>query len=275
MSKKIGFIGLGRMGRWMALNLVKAGFEVLVFDIAPEALAALTGQGARPAASVADLAAGSDWVFLSLPGTDAVREVVFGEEGLVKNLLPGRILVDLGTTDYLWTVECAQDLGRLGFRFADAPVSGMEPGAREGRLTIMFGGEEEVLAEVRPALAALGRRIVHMGGPGSGQLAKLINQLVFNLNVAALAQVLPLAVKLGLDPEKITQVINTGTGRSFASEFFLPGILENRFDRGYSLENAYKDMLCAAEISARRRIPLPLFHAANSIYQAALALGLG
>ncbi|MEW5725993.1 MAG: NAD-binding protein, partial [Thermodesulfobacteriota bacterium] len=86
---------------------------------------------------------------------------------------------------------------------------------------------------------------------------------------------LPLAVKLGLDPEKTAEVINNGTGRSFASEFFLPGILENRFDRGYRLENAYKDMLCAAEISARRRIPLPLFHAANSIYQAALALGLG
>ena len=114
-----------------------------------------------------------------------------------------------------------------------------------------------------------------MGSVGSGQLTKLVNQLLYNANVATLAEVLPMAVKLGLDPEKIAEVINTGSGRSLASEFFLPGILENRFNRAYSLKNAYKDMISAAAISAENQIPLPMVHAATTTYQMALAAGLG
>jgi 3-hydroxyisobutyrate dehydrogenase-like beta-hydroxyacid dehydrogenase len=154
-------------------------------------------------------------------------------------------------------------------------VTGMDIRAREGTLTIMCGGEEDDVKEIWPLLEHLGNKILYMGNAGNGQLSKLINQLLYNANVATLAEVLPMAVKLGLDPEQIAQVINTGSGKSFASEFFIPGILENQFARGYSLKNAYKDMISAASLSGHCRIPLPMVHAATTTYQMALALGLG
>jgi 3-hydroxyisobutyrate dehydrogenase-like beta-hydroxyacid dehydrogenase len=173
------------------------------------------------------------------------------------------------------TLDVARRLSERGIRFADMPVSGMEARAQDGTLTIMCGGDPALLETVRPALNAMSNKIIHMGEVGSGQLTKLINQLLFNINMAALAEVLPMAVKLGLDPEKVAQVVTTGTGRSFAAEFFIPNILEDRFDQGYPLKHAYKDMISAAEISAQRQIPLPLVHAATTTYQMALLDGLG
>jgi len=214
-------------------------------------------------------------VFLSLPNTEIVERVVFGEYGLVDGAKPGLIIVDCGTSNYMATLDFAKRLNERGIRFADMPVSGMEARAKDGTLTIMCGGDTAILETVRPALNAMGNKIIHMGEIGSGQLTKLINQLLFNINVAALAEVLPMAVKLGLDPEKVGQVVTTGTGRSLAAEFFIPQILEDHFDQGYALKHAYKDMISAAEISAQRQIPLPLVHAATTTYQMALLDGLG
>jgi 3-hydroxyisobutyrate dehydrogenase-like beta-hydroxyacid dehydrogenase len=275
MDKKVGFIGLGQMGKWMALNVMKAGFDLTVFDVNPSAVQFLATEGAKSAGSPSQLGAQTNTVLLSLPNTDIVEQVIFGEDGLVQGAKPGLIIIDCGTTNYLPTLEFEGRLGERNVSFADAPVSGMEARAREGTLTIMFGGDKEVLEEVRPLLDVIGNKLLHMGGVGSGQLTKLINQLLFNISCAAIAEVLPMAVKLGLDPEKVTGVVTTGTGRSFAAEFFAPLILDNRFDQGYPLEAAYKDMLSAAEISAQKKIPLPLVHAATTTYQMALAQGLG
>ncbi|MHB0869861.1 MAG: NAD(P)-dependent oxidoreductase, partial [Chloroflexota bacterium] len=129
--------------------------------------------------------------------------------------------------------------------------------------------------ENRPILGAMGNTIIHMGAVGSGQLTKLVNQLLFNAAMASMAEVLPMAVKLGLDPERVTQVVSTGTGRSFGVEFFAPRILENRFDQGYPLEKAYKDMVSALEISGHQMIPLPVVQATTTAFQLALAEGLG
>jgi 3-hydroxyisobutyrate dehydrogenase-like beta-hydroxyacid dehydrogenase len=139
----------------------------------------------------------------------------------------------------------------------------------------MYGGTLNLLEELRPVLEAMGNQVVHMGDVGSGQLAKMINNILYNANIAALAEVLPMAVKLGLDPEKVATVINTGSAQSFASKFFIPNILEDSFDRSYSLTDAYKDMANAAEISARYKIPLPVVQTAMATYQKALSLGLG
>ncbi len=275
MDKRIGFIGLGQMGKWMAVNLVKAGFEVIVYDLNAKATQFLIDQGAKTAGSPAELAGQADWIFLSLPNTAVVEQVIFGENGLAQEAKPGAIIVDCGTTSYLPTLDLGERLKGREVIFADAPVSGMEARAKEGTLTIMFGGDEEVFHQVRPALDAMGNKILHMGGIGSGQLTKLANQLLFNISCAAIAEILPMAAKLGLDPEKVTQVVTTGTGRSFAAEYFAPFILENRFDQGYPLKAAYKDMISAAEISAQEKIPLPLVHAATTTYQMALAEGLG
>jgi len=275
IKTKVGFIGLGQMGKWLALNVMRAGFDLTVLDVSPHAVQFLAGQGAKSAATPAEMAAQVEWVFLSLPNTEIVERVVLGQAGLVDGAKPGLVIVDCGTTNYMATLDFARRLGERGIVFADMPVSGMEARAKDGTLTIMCGGDMAMLETVRPALHAMGNKIIHMGDIGSGQLTKLINQLLFNINVAALAEVLPMAAKLGLDPDQVAQVVTTGTGRSFAAEFFIPHILEDRFDQGYALKHAYKDMISAAEISAHRQIPLPLVHAATTTYQMALLDGLG
>ena len=275
MKERIGFVGLGQMGKWMARNVMKAGFDMRVFDINQEAVKFLTEQGAGSARNPKELAGQVDWVFLSLPNTEIVENVLFGEDGIVAGAKPGLLVLDFGTTNYLPTLDFDRRLKERGILFGDAPVSGMEARAEEGTLTIMFGGEKKVFDQVRIALEAMGNKIIHMGEVGSGQLTKLINQLLFNISAAAIAEVLPMAAKMGLDPEKVTQVITTGTGRSFAAEFFTPLILEGRFDQGYPLKNAYKDMISAAEICAHQKIPLPLVQAATTTYQMALADGHG
>ena len=274
-SKKIGFIGLGRMGKWMASNLVKGGFDLSVFDINPEAMALLAKQGASETTSAVELAKRVDVILLSLPDSDAVEEVVRGPNGVLQGARPGQIVVDCGTAGYLWTREFSDSLNEKGLHFTDAPVTGLEQKARDATLTIMFGGAGDLLQEIRPILKAMGSQIVHMGDTGCGQLAKMVNNILYNANMAALAEVLPMAVKLGLDPEKVAEVINAGSGQSFASKFFIPNILEDTFDRSYSLDNAHKDMVNAAEITAHYKIPLPMIQTAITTYENALALGLG
>ncbi len=273
--KKIGFIGLGQMGKWMASNLVKRGFDLSVFDINPEAMALLAKQGAAQTVSAAELAKGVDVIILSLPNSDVVEEVVRGPNGILQGAKSEQIIIDCGTAGYLWTREFSDSLQKHELRFVDAPVTGLEQKAKDATLTIMFGGAEELLQEIRTLLEAMGSHIVHMGDVGCGQLAKMINNILYNANIAALAEVLPMAVKLGLDPEKIAEVINAGSGQSFASKFFIPNIIENNFDRSYSLDNAYKDMANAAEISAHYKISLPIIQTAITTYEKALSMGLG
>ncbi len=275
MTAKVGFIGLGTMGKWMALNMLKAGFPMKVYDISPKAVKFLTDQGAEAATSPADAAAQVDWLFLSLPDTEVVEKAIFGEKGIAQGAKPGLVLIDLSTISYIPTLEIARRLKEKGIIFADAPVSGMEARAKEAKITVMFGGDEGLFNTVRPAFEAIGNQIVYMGGIGSGQLTKLINQLLFNISCAGLAEVLPMAVKLGLDPEKVTQVVTTGTGRSFAADFFLPLTLQDKFDEGYPVKAAYKDMISAAEISAHKGIPLPVVNATAVTFQMAMAEGYG
>ena len=272
---RLGFIGLGQMGRWMAANLLDAGFDLTVCDLDTRAVKTLTDLGAHSAPTPTALSARADTIFLSLPHQGVVEQVVCGAGGILQEARPGRLVVDCGTTDYLWTIDFAEKMAARGTDFVDAPVTGMEQRAKDATLTIMFGGPQGLLEKIRPALDAMGNRIVHMGAAGSGQLAKLVNQLLFNTHMAALAEVLPMAAALGLDPEKIAQVINTGSGRSFASETFLPHILEDRFSHGYSMDNAYKDMAGGLRISAANRIPLPVVQAATATYQTALRAGYG
>jgi 3-hydroxyisobutyrate dehydrogenase-like beta-hydroxyacid dehydrogenase len=275
MKKEIGFIGLGQMGKWMALNLHKRGLNLTVADIDAAAVTSLTAAGTAAAATPAELAERTDWIFLSLPNADVVEQVLFGPNGLIENGRPGQIVVDLGTTAYMATLEFGRKLKDQGIFFADSPVSGMEARAREGNLTIMFGGDRKVFKQLQPVFETLGSLILYMGELGSGQLTKLINQLLFNISAAAIAEILPMAVKLGLDPEKVMSVVNSGTGKSFAAEFFGPRILEDSFEEGYPLKHAYKDMVSAAEIGAHKKIPLPLVQAATTTYQMALAAGYG
>jgi 3-hydroxyisobutyrate dehydrogenase-like beta-hydroxyacid dehydrogenase len=275
MKPKVGFIGLGTMGKWMAINVAKAGFPMTVFDLRSEPVRELVKNRASPGENPAEVARKSNVVMMSLPDTQVVETVLFAEKGLIHGLSPGSIVVDLSTIHYLATLRIEERLRAVGVTFIDAPVSGMEARAKEGTLTVMMGGNSETVEKIRPILDAIGNNIVYMGKTGNGQLTKLINQLLFNISAAAMAEILPMAVKLGLDPEGVCRVVTTGTGRTFALEFFTPHILENNFKPGYTLSGAYKDMESAAEISSQMKIPLPVFAAAMQTYQMALVQGLG
>lgn len=271
---KIAFIGLGQMGKPMALNMLERDPALIVYAADQSSYPEFQRRGARPAERLADVAA-ADLIFLSLPSTEVVQDILFGTGGLAAVLLPGRIVVDTSTIDYSATVEIAAQLAAKGVTFVDAPVSGMEARAIEGTLTAMCGGAADVLDTVEPYLSAVANNILRMGDVGAGQLTKLINQVLFDINAAALAEVLPMAVRLGLDPEKVGNVVNSGTGRSYASEFFIPRILKGDFSSGYPMQHAYKDLASAAEIGARRCVPMPVLAASTATYQMALLKGLG
>jgi 3-hydroxyisobutyrate dehydrogenase-like beta-hydroxyacid dehydrogenase len=271
---KLAFVGLGQMGRHMALNLLKSGAELVAINRRPDPFTELEARGAKATTDIA-AAAEANTIFLCLPGTEAVKDVLLGEQGLAESLRPGSIVVDTSTITYSATLEIARALEERGIAFLDAPISGMEARARDGTLTIMCGGSAQTLEAVLPYLNCMGNNILHMGEVGSGQLTKLINQLLFDINVAALAEILPMAVKMGLDPEKVGSIVNSGTGRSYASEFFIPRILQDNFADGYAMRNAYKDLVSAAELGAARGIPMPVLAAATATYQTALLQGHG
>lgn len=271
---KYGFIGLGQMGLPMAKNLLHAG-DLTVTAQNQNVIDQLAAKGASVARTPCDFA-DADVVFLCLPGVAEIRDVLFGADaGLVTHLKRGAIVVDTSTIEYAATLEIGERLEAAGLRFLDAPVSGMQKRAEDATLTMMVGGDLDVLAVVRPALETMASKILHMGEVGAGQLTKLVNQLLFDINAAALAEILPMAVKLGLDPVKTGEVVNSGTGRSYASEFFVPNILQGDFSNGYPMQAAYKDLISGAEIGARHAIPTPVLAAATATYQQALSEGHG
>ena len=271
---KIAFVGLGQMGKPMAMNMLKSGAPLSVFAADKSSYAEFQRVGASTASTLKELG-GADIVFLSLPHAQAVSDVVLGGGGLVNFMQAGQIVVDTSTAAYGATIEIASALAHRGIHFIDAPVSGMEARAVDGSLTAMCGGAPEIFESIQPYLACFASHILYMGAVGRGQLAKLVNQLLFDINCAALAEILPMASKLGLDPESIGQIVNNGTGRSYASEFFIPRILENDFSAGYPMRHAYKDLISAAELGAKEGIPMPVLAAATATYQMALLKGFG
>ncbi len=271
----LGFMGLGQMGKHCASNLLKKHGSLGVYDIDRNAAQALSAQGAKSFSSVREMAEQSDIIFLCLPHGGIVENVLFVPDGLLSGLKSGKIVVDLSTIDYLQCREIAQRLEGAGMHFLDAPISGMEAKARSGELSIMCGGSQKIFDKVSPYLAFMGTSVVYLGQHGSGQFAKMVNNVLYNINMAGLAEILPFAVRMGLEPEKIAQFVNAGTGRSYASEYFLPRILEGDFSYGFTLENAYKDMQSACNVSAKEKIPVPVLHAAMTTYQMTLLEGHG
>jgi 3-hydroxyisobutyrate dehydrogenase-like beta-hydroxyacid dehydrogenase len=271
---KLGFVGLGQMGKPIALNLLKSGAELIVNGRGDQAFGEFRAKGARGTTEVIDLAE-ADIIFLCLPNSTVVQQLMLGEGGLLTKLSPGRTVVDLSTITYSAAIEIGRLAEAKGVDFLDAPISGMAARAVDGTLTVMCGGKREAFDRVRPLLDHIGNKIIFMGPTGSGQLTKLINQLLFDINIAAISEILPMAARMGLDPDLVEAVINSGTGRSYASEFFIPRILRGHFSDGYPMRHAYKDLISGAELSANLCIPMPVLAAATATYQAALLQGYG
>ena len=271
---KISFIGLGQMGKGMAMNLAKCGCDYLVSDVSDKMFPEFEAKGIRTSKNIAD-AYDSEIICLCLPDTKIVESVTIGAGGLIEHLKPGQIVVDFSTIAYLPTLKIAETLAAQGVDFLDCPMSGRKARADDGTLTIMCAGKEEIYNRLRPYLELMGRDIIYMGQSGNGQLTKMINNCIYNINIAAFCELLTVAVKLGLEPQKIGAVINTGSAKSDASAFFVPQILEGNFDYGFTMDDAYKDIMSCVEITSLRGLPIPLTDAMNTIYKMALAKGYG
>lgn len=273
-DSRIGFIGLGKMGASMAKNLIARGFSLTVNDLLEDRLADLAALGATVERDSRSLAS-CPIIILCLPGNTQVRDIMTGDKGLLPLLRVGQTVLDMSTT----TVSFAKEMHGLftakGVRLLDAPISGGLGGAREGTLTIMVGGDKETFDLALPYFSAMGKTVLYMGGPGCGQLTKAVNNVLYNISMAALAEVVPIAIVSGLDPKQIAEVINSSTGRSFCSEFFLPRILRREFTGAYAMGSAYKDMINLGEIALYEAIPAPVLEGATLTYKAALRKGYG
>jgi 3-hydroxyisobutyrate dehydrogenase-like beta-hydroxyacid dehydrogenase len=249
--KHVGFIGLGRMGQPMASNLIKAGYQLSVYDISKEAVAAMAAKGARVAASPSALASMVDTVLLSLPTPAIVREVTLGANG-VSSGSKVKTVLDLSTTGATVAREIAEALAKKGITAVDSPVSGGVTGAVKGTLAVMVACARPLYTELEPMLKSIGK-VFHIGErPGMGQTMKLCNNLLSATAVAATSEAVVFGVKAGLDPKIMIDVINSGSGRNTATEDKFPkAILPRTFDFGFAMGLMYKDVkLCLEEAEA-------------------------
>ncbi|EHS58495.1 2-hydroxy-3-oxopropionate reductase [Paenibacillus sp. Aloe-11] len=258
MTKKIGFIGLGIMGRPMSLNLMKADYELTVFDINQEAVAALVASGAYAAASPKEVAERSDIIFTMLPNSNHVKEVILGENGILKGAAVGSVIVDMSSISPVVSKELSVKAAEAGLHMLDAPVSGGEPKAIDGTLAIMVGGQESVFEQVLDVLHVLGKDVTLVGDNGCGATAKLANQIIVNLNIAAMSEALVFAAKAGINIEKMFQAIRGGLAGSAVLDAKVPLILQRNFVAGGRIDINLKDITNVMETAHDIGVPLPL-----------------
>lgn len=241
----VGFIGLGIMGKSMARNLVKAGYQVHVFNRSRASVDELAGEGAIASASVAQVAAASQVLGLCLPDTPDVQEVLFGKGGVASAMQPGSVLIDFSTIGAPQTAEFANRLKAQGIDMLDSPVSGGPAGAANGTLSCMIGGDADVLARCMPYFQAVGRTFTHIGDSGAGQLCKSCNQLAVFGTAMAVFEALVLARKSGIDPYKVREALLGGSAQSFALQNHAKRYLDGQFAPGFRTSLMRKDMRLA------------------------------
>ena len=270
----IGFIGLGNMGGPMALNLLKAGHELRVFDLSTGAVAALVEAGATGADTASDVLQNADLVITMLPASAHVKAVYLGEDGLLAKVAPGVLLIDSSTIDPITSREVAKAAAAQGNPMLDAPVSGGTGGAAAGTLTFMVGGSETDFARAQPVLAAMGRNIVHCGGSGTGQAAKVANNMLLGISMIGVAEAMALGVSLEVEAKVLANIINTSSGRCWSSDTYnpYPGVLDNvpasrNYTGGFGSDLMLKDLALATEAARQIRQPVILGALAQQLYQ--------
>lgn len=265
--KKVGFIGLGIMGRPMSKNLLKAGVKLVVSDLNREAVDELVSLGAETA-GYADIGRMCDIVFTMLPNGDIVQQVLFGEGGVAEGLSAGKLVCDMSSVTPTQSVACRDGLARIGVGFVDAPVSGGEPGAIAGSLAIMCGGEEKDFEALRPCFDIMGNSSVLIGPCGSGSVTKLANQIIVNLGIATVSEALVLATKAGADPMKVYQAIRGGLAGSAVLDAKAPMMCARNFVPGGKISINHKDIKNVINTAHDLDVPLPLTAQLFEIMQA-------
>jgi 3-hydroxyisobutyrate dehydrogenase len=279
---KIGFIGTGTMGQPMLANLVKKGFEVVAYDIIPAALEAAVRLGASKAGSPGETAANCELVITMLPSSANVEAAYLGPSGIAESAARGRLCVDMSTIDPGTSQRVAARLADRGLRFLDAPVSGGVGGATAGTLAIMVGGDPGDLEEARPALAAMGSNIIHVGPVGAGEVAKLCNNLISGSALIAVAEAFRIGEAFGVDPKILTDVIAKSSGATWVMEHAhpVPGIVDNaassrQYAPGFMTDLMAKDLGLAVNAAREKRLPVVVAPAAQQLYRLASSHGLG
>ncbi|HJF84907.1 MAG TPA: 2-hydroxy-3-oxopropionate reductase [Megamonas hypermegale] len=255
---KIGFIGLGIMGKPMSRNLLKAGFELIVYDIDETAVKIIEKAGAKPASSPKEVAQNSDVIITMLPKASIGKSVLEDENGILAGIKENSVVIDMSSVSPVASKEFAQLVEAKKCKFLDAPVSGGEIGAVNATMAIMIGGDEAVVERVRPILEALGKSITVVGPNGSGSVAKLANQIMVNLNIAAVAEALVLATKAGADPKRVFEAVRGGFAGSAVLEEKAPMMYSRNFKAGGPIYINLKDITNVVATADELDVPLIL-----------------
>ena len=273
--KKIGFIGLGIMGKPMSKNLLKAGYELVIFDINESAVAEVVSAGAEKGDSPKDVASKSEIIITMLPNSPHVKEVILGENGVVEGAKQGSLVIDMSSIAPLVSREIGEKLAAKQIRFLDAPVSGGEPKAIEGTLSIMVGGKEADFEESLPILKCMGASAVLCGDVGAGNVTKLANQIIVAVNIAVMLEALTLATKAGVDPESVYKAIRGGLAGSTVLDAKAPLVMDRKFDPGFRINLHIKDLNNIMETGHEVGVPLPLSASVMEMMQALKVDGHG
>ena len=271
---KVGYIGLGLMGKPIAKNILKAGFQLMVHNRSRGAVDELVALGAESASSPAEMAARVDMIFTNLPDSPDVEMVTLGKDGVIESGNSGLICVDNSTIKPATARKLAEALGKKGIEFLDAPVSGGEIGAQNGTLTIMVGGSEHALEEVRPVLNAIGKTITHVGASGTGQIAKAANQIMVAAQMVAMGELLILAKKSGADPEKVVAAIRAGAAQCWALDHKPQRLFAGERQPGFKAAMQLKDMNIVMDTAKEYGVPLPLTAVTTQLYAAMCEMGM-
>lgn len=272
---RVGFIGLGIMGAPMAANLLRAGFDVTVWNRSPSRTQPLLEAGANGADSPAGVAAAAEVTLSCVTNSGDVEEVALGPNGVIEGAKPGSVYIDCSTISPEVAKKVAAALGKRGVAMLDAPVSGGDIGAQAGTLAIMVGGEAAVFERCLPVLEAMGKTIVHVGPSGSGQVVKLCNQIAGGLNLLAAAEAIGLARRAGVDPEKMLQVVSAGAAGSWMLSNLAPRAVRGDYAPGFMVDLMQKDLRLVLDAANETHTPLPGTALVSQLFQSIQAEGRG
>ncbi len=278
----IGFAGLGHMGLPMAVNLVNAGYQVFGFDIQASALEAFVKAGGRPCKDLKELARNRDVIITMLQTGEQVKQACFGDEGLFSAASPGALYIDCSSIDVQSAREVHQQALENNLQVLDAPVSGGVAGATAGSLTFMVGGDSEAFKAAEPVLKVMGKNMIHTGSAGSGQAAKICNNMILGISMIAVSEAFTLAEQLGLSAEKLFEVVNNSSGQCWAMSKYtpVPGILENvpannDYQPGFTAQMMLKDLKLSQKAAESSHVDTQIAAKATTIYQQFIDKGLG
>ncbi|NCB62528.1 MAG: 2-hydroxy-3-oxopropionate reductase [Clostridia bacterium] len=266
-NMKIGLIGLGIMGKPMAKNMLKAGYDLTVFDLNAASVEEVVAAGGKKAASAREIGANCDVVLTMLPNSPQVKSVMLGETGVAGVMKPGSVFIDMSSISPVASKEVAAELAKKGIEMLDAPVSGGEPKAVDGTLSFMVGGKQEVFDAYKPLLETMGASVVRCGDVGAGNTTKLANQVVVALNIAAVSEAFMLAEKAGVDPHLVFDAIKGGLAGSTVMNAKAPMIMDGNFNPGFKIDLHIKDLNNAIETAHTVGAPVPLTAAVQEILQ--------